>query len=120
MKSLENAEDLRARAEGFNPTLGEATGSPALLAQQRALESNASGKDLDAFAAKHDESNAAIEAFRQKEAPAGKSDTDFVLRYAGSELYIIRERDKGGGLCFATRQGGFGRRADQGKLGRIR
>ncbi|MEQ8653291.1 MAG: hypothetical protein RIC87_12580 [Kiloniellales bacterium] len=89
-QSLEESEALRSRAPGFNPSLGEATGSPSLLAQQRDLEKRVSGGDLEALAARRAGSEAGIEGFRQNQAPAGQSSPDVVFGQAGNELYLVR------------------------------
>lgn len=90
-QSLGEADRLRERAPGFNPTLGEATGSPSLLAQQRALESQVSGADLEALAQRYAESVGGVEGFRQSAGPGGQGRPEMVLDAATGELYALRQ-----------------------------
>ncbi len=90
-RALDEADRLRERAPGFNPSLGESTGSPSLLAQQRELEKRASGAQLEDLAARRAGSEAGIETYRQAQAPKGESNPDIIFDHASNELYIRRE-----------------------------
>lgn len=82
---LTAAETLRGEIPGFNPTLGEATNSPALLANQRRLEASASGQALERFAARRQGSEQAIEQFAGRQAPSGDDVTAGDIIGAGGE-----------------------------------
>lgn len=92
MEGLSEAERLRQRAPGFNPSTGEASGSPSLLVQQRELEREASGTRLEQLAARRAASEQGIEAFRQGAGPAGQNAPDLVMDAASGELYLMRQR----------------------------
>jgi hypothetical protein len=66
---LSEAERLRKEIPGFEPSLGEATGSQALIAQQKRIEGQASGRDLDALTARRRGSEEAIDAFATRSGP---------------------------------------------------
>lgn len=70
IEQLKRGQEVE-RAVGANFTVPEKTGSPALLATQRAVEDEASGPVLDAHVRRHRANQAAIERFNQAQRPAG-------------------------------------------------
>ena len=68
---LRDAETLREEIPGFAPSLGEATGSPSMLAAQRDIEGKATGADLNEHAARREGSIGAVDAFAEERAPLG-------------------------------------------------
>ena len=90
VKNLQEAEQLRQRMPGFNPTLGEATGAPGLVATQRQIERSAEGPDLDRLAARRRDSERAIESFAEREAPKGTGGPDYVIDTANQRIEVLR------------------------------
>lgn len=74
-QSMGVAQDLRQKMPGFNPTMAEATGIPSLTATQKGVEQQSSGNLLDKMVARKKASEAAVQGFADKNAPAA-SDTD--------------------------------------------
>lgn len=72
------ADRLRRMMPGFNPSLGEATGSPALLNMQKMVERGAAGADLDALTTRKLASDGAVEAYRGGAGPAGGDPTVYI------------------------------------------
>lgn len=87
---LTRAQELRRRMPGFDPTIGEATGSPALLATQRDLESRASGRDLERFIDRRRTSRQAVERFAEQAAPRGAPEPAYVVDAATGEINSLR------------------------------
>lgn len=76
---ITEAERLRGVIPGFNPSLGEATGDTAALAQQRAMEAQASGPRLDELAARRVGNVEALDRYAQQNVPAPEGTADDVL-----------------------------------------
>lgn len=87
---LREAEVLRKEIPGFNPSLGEATGSPALIATQRQIESSAAGVDLENVAARRAGSEQAVEQYAARQAPAATEGADFVIDTANRQINDLR------------------------------
>lgn len=77
--AVAEAEELRQAIPGFNPTLAEATGSPALVATQKRLEKKASGPELEQMMARRAGSEQAVERFAQEAAPGGPDGPEIVI-----------------------------------------
>jgi len=86
------SESMRLRREipGFDPTLGEATGSPALLAQQRALESQASGSQLERFRQRQEASSQAIDTEVARRAPGSEVPPEIIVDVAQGRVTDLR------------------------------
>jgi len=76
------AERLRGVMPGFNPSLGEATGDTAALAQQRAMEAQASGPRLDELAVRRAGNVAAVDRYAEQKVPATEGTADDVFSAA--------------------------------------
>jgi hypothetical protein len=72
-------ERLRGVVPGFNPSLGEATGDAAAIAQQRGMEAQASGPRLDELAARRTGNVEALDRYAQQNVPAAEGTADDVL-----------------------------------------
>jgi hypothetical protein len=66
---LDEAVRLRQTIPGFNPTLAESTGLPSQVANQKMMESNASGNVLDNFVKRKQGSEGAIAKYAEDQAP---------------------------------------------------
>lgn len=84
------SEQLRKDMPGFNPTLAEASGSPALIATQRALEQKASAADLDQIVKRRFDSESAIARYAEGIAPKGEPVPDFVVDTANRRVQALR------------------------------
>lgn len=73
---------LRRVMPGFNPSLGEATGDAAALAQQRSIEAVASGPKLDELAARRAGNVAAVDRYAEQNVPATEGAADDVFSAA--------------------------------------
>lgn len=87
---LMEAERLRREMPGFDPSLGEATGSPALIATQRQIEGAARGGDLEMLAARRGGSEAAVERYAAERAPEAAGGADFVVDVANRRVEDLR------------------------------
>jgi hypothetical protein len=90
---LQEAEALRKDIPGFEPSLAEATGSPGLVATQRAIEGRAQGMELERYAGRRDAAEGAVEGFAKARAPAGISGDaapEFVVDTASGRAERIR------------------------------
>lgn len=75
LRALDEAEQLRRRMGGeFNPTLGQKTGSAALLAEQRNIESKARGAELDSYWDRLKASIKAVDDYAARMAPKPEGD----------------------------------------------
>lgn len=92
MRSLEQAERLRREIPGFDPTLGEATGSPALLSTQRDLERRASGAELEELAARRSDSEKAVGEYSRAQAPGGDGSPEYIIDTASRTVDDLRSR----------------------------
>lgn len=70
-RSVAEAEAIRETIPGFEPSLAEATGSPALVATQRSIEGKAEGANLDRYAQRHRANEEAVQRFADQNAPVG-------------------------------------------------
>ncbi len=87
---LAEAERLRKEMPGFEPSLGEATGSEALIANQRRLESKATGRDLERLAARKEGSEAAVGQYAEQGGPSGEGGPDFIVDTAARRIDDLR------------------------------
>ena len=90
-EALGGADSLRNEIPGFNPTLGEATGSPALIASQRRVESRATGADLERVTARRDQSQAAIDSYSGQMGPQGQGGPEFIIDTANQRVESLRQ-----------------------------
>lgn len=88
--NLTEAERLRKAMPGFDPTLAEATGSPALLATQRSLEHRATGTDLDRIVQRRQSAEEAVSRFAAGQAPEGSPTPDFIIDTANRRVEGLR------------------------------
>ena len=88
--NLDAAQALRNEVPGLNPSLAEATQSPALLATQRNIEAASTGQDLQAFAARRQGNVEAITRFAASRAPAAPNSPAFVVDTANRRVQDIR------------------------------
>lgn len=90
VEGLREADRLRESIPGFDPSLGEATGSPPLLAQQRRVESQASGPTLDRLVDRRVGSEQAVERHLEAIAPGADGSPAFIIDSANQSLDEIR------------------------------
>jgi hypothetical protein len=88
--SMRAAGDLSAEIPGFKPSIAEATGSPALIAQQTNLEKRASGKNLDWIVNRHRDNTRAVDDFAASSAPDGAENPEFVVNAAKGRVDSLR------------------------------
>lgn len=91
VEAIKRAEALKERIPGYQPSLAEATGSPSLLATQRAIESRASGQDLENVAARRAGNESAVRAFADGAAPSGRG-PEVIIDTATRQVTNLRER----------------------------
>jgi hypothetical protein len=89
-QALTDADKLRQEIPGFDPTLGEATGSPALIASQRRVERSATGADLERLTARREGSEAAIEHYAAEGGPQGEGGPAFIIDTANQRVESLR------------------------------
>lgn len=89
---LREADVLRKEMPGFDPSLGEATGSPAMLATQRSLEAAATGGELEQLAARRALSETAVEGYAARQAPVADEGPDFIIDTANQQIMDLRAR----------------------------
>jgi hypothetical protein len=89
LEQLRQADEIAGRVPGFRPSLAEGTGSPALVATQRALERGLTGKDLEMAAMRRQGNERALETFATRQAPPGKP-VEFVIDAATRSVNDIR------------------------------
>ncbi|WOF74128.1 hypothetical protein QMT40_001775 [Parvibaculaceae bacterium PLY_AMNH_Bact1] len=89
-ENLENAERVGAQIEGFQPSLAEATDAPSIVQTQRDVEKGASGADLEAFRARRDQNQDAIDSFASERAPDGIDNPEFIFDGASGRLKNAR------------------------------
>lgn len=95
MTSLETAEQLRSDIPGFNPSLAEATSSPALVATQRQIGQGASGRELEHLARRRQQNLSAVQRFAQERAPAGSGGPEFVIDTTMGRINSLTNRLSG-------------------------
>lgn len=83
---LEQAERVSREIPGFEPSLAEATGSPSLVATQRAYERAASGPELEAMAARRAGSEEAIRRYVDEAAPQADAEPAYVIDTASKRI----------------------------------
>jgi hypothetical protein len=91
-RSLKEAGRVSAKIKGLKPSVPEATGSPALIAQQKQLEANAKGAALNKFVARHRANETAIDTFIGKKAPQSDVDVEYVIDAAQNRVKTIGEK----------------------------
>lgn len=77
-KRLAEAERIRGRIPGFDPTLAEATGAPSLIAHQKYLEGSQTGNNLNEVAKRRRQSEEAVAKFGRQAGPRGDADPELV------------------------------------------
>lgn len=87
---LGEAERLRERIPGFDPSLAESTGAESLIATQRRMESQASGQELDQMAARRASNERAIERFAREQAPEAERPIEFAVDTATRQVRDLR------------------------------
>jgi hypothetical protein len=98
MASLKKADELSTAIPGFQPSIAEATGSPGLIAQQKALEGKASGPELDKLVGRRNANAQAVENYTDAAAPKAPNEPDFVVNTAKGRIDNIQaglERQQG-------------------------
>lgn len=101
---LREAERLGQRIPGFRPSLGEATGSPALLAQQRQVESAATGGTLERLQGRRVDAEGAVARFAEQQAPGAEGAPEFVVDTARKSLDDLRATAKSAEAALKDRQ----------------
>lgn len=90
--NLSQADRLRDEIPGFNPSLGEATGSPALIATQRDIEGRATGQDLESLVARRQGAEQAVDDYAAANAPQGQGGPSFVVDAATGRFTSMQDR----------------------------
>lgn len=90
MPSLREADRLATEIPGFKPSIAEATGSPGLIAQQKAIEGKASGSNLDQLVARRRANEAAVADYTASAAPAAENNPEFVVNTAKGRIDTLR------------------------------
>jgi hypothetical protein len=88
---IEAGQRLQQDIPGFQPTLAEATGSPALVATQRQIEGQAQGRDLANLAGRRQASEQAVGRFARESAPEGTGSPEFVVDTARRQVADLRQ-----------------------------
>lgn len=73
----------------FQPSVGEATGSPVLLRQQSDLEDKATGAFLEKITKRRIENQKAIDSYSKKIAPQSDFDAEFVIDSANKTVVAV-------------------------------
>lgn len=79
-RGLVEGERLRAEIPGFNPSLAESTGSPALVATQRGTERRMQGPELDEAMLRREANEEALALEAARRAPGETADPAVALR----------------------------------------
>lgn len=88
--AIQRGEQLANDIPGFRPSIAEASGSPALVRQQAALEARASGKSLDWIVRRREANQDAVGKFADSVAPGQREAPDFILDAARGRLDSLR------------------------------
>lgn len=92
-KALSSAMNIKGKAakEGikWDPSIGEATGSPGLIKQQTDIESQASGAFLEKVTKRHAENLEAIKQYSQKVGPKSDLDAEYIIDTADGKLKTV-------------------------------
>lgn len=91
-RRLAEGEQLAEKMPGFKPSIAEATDSPALLAQQRAVEQNATKVALEGLVARRRNAEQAIRAFSQRKAPDTDVNLEYVIDIAQGRMELFGEK----------------------------
>lgn len=83
---LTQADELVSRIPGFNPSIGEKTGSPGFLKAQRELERNATPAEIN----RRSQNEAAITNFEAAQAPGGMPDPNLIIDPSFNRVQNIR------------------------------
>lgn len=86
MNSLKEADRLSTEIPGFQPSIAEATGSPGLIAQQRSIESKATGGELDRLVGRRQSNAQAVDEYTTAAAPAAPNNPEFVVNTAKGRI----------------------------------
>ncbi len=89
---IAQADRLRQDIPGFNPSLAEATGSPPIVATQRAIEAQARGAKRAGYDARRAGNAAAVGRYQAEQAPAGEPDAEFVVDAVQGRVERLRGR----------------------------
>lgn len=92
-KSLSAAMSIKdkAAAQGvkWDPSIGEATGSPGLIKQQTELENRATGAFLEKVTKRHTDNLEAIQQYSQKVGPKSDLDAEYIIDTADGKLKTV-------------------------------
>lgn len=91
-QGLVDAERLRKAIPGFEPSLAEATESPALVATQRALEGKAEGAELERYAGRHARNAQAVQQYADNAAPVGEEGAAAVITQGQRRIDALDSR----------------------------
>jgi len=96
-QGLDRATQLRETIPGFKPSAAEATNSPALLATQRDLENQMSGRELERAAMRRRENQQAVQAFADRNAPNAPqgASPEYIIDTATGRITALRDRIAG-------------------------
>lgn len=83
---LAEAQNVAKVIPGYQPSLAEATGSPALVATQRAFERDASGPQLEELTQRRIVNRQAVENFATQSAPQGTPSPSMVYDAASRQV----------------------------------
>jgi len=89
---LTEAERLKGRAPGLEPSLAEATGHPTLISTQKSLEKNANAAFVERIVQRREANQSALETFIDEVAPKGDINPEIVIDAARNRLEIIGNR----------------------------
>lgn len=70
-EGLRTGEQLRRDIPGYEPSLAETTGSPALISTQRAIESRAAGPALERVTGRRESNIGAVQSYAEQQRPEG-------------------------------------------------
>ena len=105
VENIRVSEGVRKQIPGLKPSIGEASGSPALVAQQQALESGMAGRALETQAARRLANQQAIGGFEKTVAPPTTGENiDFVVEAASGRVMDVRDRITASQEDISTRQ----------------
>lgn len=78
-QDIRAGQDVAGQIPGFTPSTAEISGSPSLIATQRAREQGLSGTKLEQAIIRQEENTAAINSFANSKAPTGTIEVDAVI-----------------------------------------
>jgi hypothetical protein len=89
MERMKAGQQTAAQVPGFEPSIGEVSGSPSLMAMQRAQETGLTGAKLEKAVARQDKNIQAINDFAESVAPSGPVDVDVVIDSARGKVRAL-------------------------------